>query len=163
MKCEEREITVVNVDSTLNPRVTPLCIMLRTAVRKAASPHICRLSLQETTTPSNMEGAGCALGLLIHVCPPQVFDCGQLGSLELLRAFVETAKGGRGPRKTQTLWPSFLFANSQSSLLRHTFMSPILCYHLQYEFHLAIHFSQHAQDFTSLHSSLPFSQKHAEA
>lgn len=37
--------------------------------------------------------------LLIHVCPPRVFEWGQLGSPELLRVFVETAKGGPGSKE----------------------------------------------------------------
>lgn len=52
----------------------------------------------------------------------------QLGSQELLLCvFVETAKGlGSSPMKTHTLWPSFLIATSQSSLFRHTRLSPLL-------------------------------------
>lgn len=39
------------------------------------------------------------MGLLIHVCPPRVFESGQLGSLELFRVFVETAKRGPGSKE----------------------------------------------------------------
>lgn len=44
-------------------------------------------------TYADVKKADCVSGLTIHACPPLVFLPSQLGSLELLRVFVETAKG----------------------------------------------------------------------